>query len=181
MNKLLLLVTLMISGCSSCKKEVTDANGLPPATQTGANTFGCLINGQVFIPGNAAPGETAVQANYQYVDGGYHFRLVGIKGHGTDVTEMGIGTDSLKLIQGDSIKFSSDSSNTIGLAYALYSKGLTSYHTKLPKYSGSLFITHLDSVNQIVSGTFWFNAITFDGSNDTVSATNGRFDVRYTR
>ena len=179
-HQLSLFIFLLLTGCSSCKKEVLDASGLPPATQTGANTFGCLINGKPFIPGNTPLFEPPVQANYQYLYGGYYFRLVGNYGKGTNNSGVGIFTDSLRLIQGDSIKFSSDSIKTVGLAYALYSKGLTDFRTKLPKYSGSLFITNLDTQNQIVSGTFWFNAITYDGS-DTVSVTDGRFDVRYTR
>ncbi|MEO7801559.1 MAG: hypothetical protein ABIR81_06155 [Ginsengibacter sp.] len=37
---------------ASCKKNntPTDEDQLPPATQTGANTFGCLINGKVWLP-----------------------------------------------------------------------------------------------------------------------------------
>ena len=181
MNKLLLLVTLMISGCPSCKKEVTDANGLPPATQTGANTFSCLINGKVYIPGNTSLFNAPIQSDYIHFGGGYHFRLVGTYGHSTSITSIGIFTESLNLVEGESIKLSSDSSNTSGIAYAHRTIGLIVYHTQLPRYSGSLLITHLDTINQIVSGTFWFNVITFDSSNDTITVTNGRFDVHYTR
>ena len=45
---LLLLATLL--GLSQCKKNdsgpADPASQLPPATQSGANTFGCLLNGQ---------------------------------------------------------------------------------------------------------------------------------------
>jgi hypothetical protein len=47
---ILLLLLIIITGC--CKKTskppTTDADGLPLATQTGANTFGCLIDGVPF-------------------------------------------------------------------------------------------------------------------------------------
>ena len=36
-------------GLSQCTKDDPEA-GLPSATQTGANTFGCLVNGQVWTP-----------------------------------------------------------------------------------------------------------------------------------
>jgi len=182
MYKLLLLVTLVITGCTSCKKEVTDANGLPPATQTGAKTFGCLINGKPFIAGDVRSGQSPVLADYQFLYGGYHFRVLGTNGNGTNISGVGIFTDSLKLVQGDSIKLSSYSnSNTTGLAYARYTnKVLTSYTTQLPRFSGWLYITRFDQNKRIVSGTFWFNAITnFSGNNDTISVTNGRFDVNY--
>jgi hypothetical protein len=78
-NCLVFLFMLAITGCTSCKKEVTDASGLPPATQTGAKTFGCLINGKPFIAGDAPSGQSPVLANYQFLYGGYHFRVVGTK------------------------------------------------------------------------------------------------------
>lgn len=34
---------------AGCKKDDPEA-GLPAATHTGANTFGCLVDGQVFVP-----------------------------------------------------------------------------------------------------------------------------------
>jgi hypothetical protein len=45
------LVSLLI--VSGCRKHKTGnpIDQLPPETQTGANTFGCLVNGQVFKPG----------------------------------------------------------------------------------------------------------------------------------
>ncbi len=44
----MLLVGSLTLISASCKKEKTGADGLPPATQTGANTFGCLVNGVLF-------------------------------------------------------------------------------------------------------------------------------------
>lgn len=50
--KLILLNTFACLLCaSSCKKtEIDEVAKLPPATQIGANTFGCLYNGSVFTP-----------------------------------------------------------------------------------------------------------------------------------
>ena len=42
----LLFLTFTLINCT----KSDDQDQLPPATQTGANTFGCLINGKVFIP-----------------------------------------------------------------------------------------------------------------------------------
>ncbi|SFF55548.1 hypothetical protein [Thermoflexibacter ruber] len=42
---LLLSILLTLYGCE--KKDLTE---LPPATQEGKNTFGCLINGKLFVP-----------------------------------------------------------------------------------------------------------------------------------
>lgn len=49
MKYLLLVIPLaLLLGCK--KTSPAPADQLPPATQTGANTFGCLLNGQVWTP-----------------------------------------------------------------------------------------------------------------------------------
>ena len=49
---LLLLVTFAISCCNKGDDDQpkTELEKLPPATQTGANTAGCLVNGVAFLP-----------------------------------------------------------------------------------------------------------------------------------
>ena len=51
-TKILLFLTLLsLVGCSKDDpKPPEPASLLPPETQTGANTFGCIINNQVFYP-----------------------------------------------------------------------------------------------------------------------------------
>ena len=47
------LLLFIFSTFEGCKKHTNSGNPidqLPPETQTGANTFGCLINGEVFLP-----------------------------------------------------------------------------------------------------------------------------------
>ena len=56
-----LLVTLALLALftfSQCKKNKTDEPQLPPETTTGAMTFGCKVNGKVFVPkdGRGKPG-----------------------------------------------------------------------------------------------------------------------------
>ena len=55
LRKLLLYLCLAtLTQCSKCKKDDPQpgpeaAVALPPETQTGAGTFGCLVNGQIFV------------------------------------------------------------------------------------------------------------------------------------
>ena len=42
----------------NCSNNDDPQDQLPPITQTGANTFGCLVNGQVFVPKDAGPSTT---------------------------------------------------------------------------------------------------------------------------
>ena len=42
-----LFFILMLAGCST---DSSPSDGLPPETKTGANTFGCLIDGKLLVP-----------------------------------------------------------------------------------------------------------------------------------
>jgi hypothetical protein len=47
-RQLLIAIAVCITvTCFSCRK---DKDGLPKATEEGKNTFGCKINGAIFIP-----------------------------------------------------------------------------------------------------------------------------------
>ena len=72
MKHLLLLFTALIilNGCSNDD----DNASLPPETQTGANTVGCLVNGKVFLP-HAEGLNPSVNCFYQFVDGEFFLRL----------------------------------------------------------------------------------------------------------
>tara|TARA_R110001583_G_scaffold185065_1_gene344966 strand:- start:405 stop:767 length:363 start_codon:yes stop_codon:yes gene_type:complete len=72
MKHLLLLFTALIilNGCSNDD----DNASLPPETQTGANTVGCLVNGKVFLP-HAEGLNPSVNCFYQFVDGEFFFTL----------------------------------------------------------------------------------------------------------
>ena len=53
MKTILLCSLALLLSAGSCKKNAE--NQLPPATQTGANTFGCLINGKPFTATRHTP------------------------------------------------------------------------------------------------------------------------------
>jgi len=182
---LLFLVSIVLLG-GSCRKSKpkSSVDQLPPETQTGANTFGCLVNGQAFLPGGTSLTGGSLSSNYQFLNGGYYFRLAAISRNNTSAESKSIGvfTDSLKLAQGSEYTFSSV--HTKGLAYALYGYSnpntaiIDDYETN-PLISGKLTIKKLDTLNQIVSGTFWFDAVNAQGQKAEIR--EGRFDVRYTR
>ena len=58
MKKSLLIFLVPLLLASSCKKNKDSTDQLPPETTTGAMTFGCKVNGKVFVPkdGNGKPG-----------------------------------------------------------------------------------------------------------------------------
>jgi len=188
--KLILSIALPIFSLiilsSSCKKHVIQPADqlslLPAATQTGANTFGCLVNGQAFVPKNRSflvgP---IMQCNYIYTSGGYYFEVSGGNNNSSGYpVAIFVQTDSLTVSEGQTLSLTQYA--TAGMASGSYgigtSAGILNYYTN-QNQSGQLNITHMDTVKQIISGTFYFNATSSSG--DVVKVTNGRFDMPYTR
>jgi hypothetical protein len=178
-------IGLLLCLFASCKKkqaEPTELEKLPPATQTGANTFGCLVNGQAFLPkanfGNGAP----YQCNYIYYNGNYNFTVgASYDGGGNSSTAIVLGTIDLPISQGQTLKLSNYNQSGKGFGELLsitnYSR-INDYLTTV-SYAGELHIAKLDQTNQIVAGTFFFDAVNTNG--EIVHITDGRFDMKYTR
>ena len=191
-NFLLFLLSLsaLVFTSAKCRKDKNNnpVDQLPPETQTGANTFGCLVNGKVFKPGGASLTGGSLSCNFQNLgtgtNGGFYFRLAAINRNNNigESRSIGIFTDSLEIISGGNYSFVIPGIR--GTAYALYGYSKVSpttiddYETN-NLYSGKLVITKLDESNQIVSGTFWFDAINANGGK--VEIRQGRFDMRYSR
>jgi hypothetical protein len=155
---------------------------LPAATQTGANTFGCLVNGQAFVPKNRNILEGPdLQCNYIYTDGGYGLTVAGgNKNSDGTLTGVIVSTDSLPVRQGQTLIFKTFAPGDADASYTLYyPSGSENQYVTNSAVSGQMIITKLDTIKQIVSGTFYFDAVNESGS--TVKITNGRFDMHYTR
>lgn len=100
-HKKIILFFLAVTGIFvSCKKESTSQDELaklPPATQTGANTFGCLVNGKAFMP----KGSTGIgKPNYRVmVDPTYHNGQFSIDCYevinATETQYLDFGSDSI--------------------------------------------------------------------------------------
>src|SRR6478609_7104865 len=98
---LLLITSLTLSCCEKDKpsKPVIEVDKLPPATQTGANTIGCLLDGKVFKPGYY---NNSTNCFYQYVDTGYFFVVpFNNRDSKSNLTTLAVGTQKLQLHEGD--------------------------------------------------------------------------------
>ena len=176
MKQLLIVLTLILT-LSCCKDDdVTPINPidqLPPATQTGANTFGCLLDGKAFLPDGR---HLSLDCIYQFVDGGYHFALQGNRRDElSHKITIALGTNKLEIEQGETYNLFE---NIDGNANGVYAYSINiSYTTQI--HTGKLTITKLDQINQIVSGTFWYDIKDY---NDVVHhIREGRFDMHYTQ
>lgn len=185
---LLLLLSAWLCFGASCKKNNPNPNTdqlslLPAATQIGANTFGCLVNGQAFLPqNNSFNGQAPYQCNYIFTNGGYNLTVQGTNDISSSpyAYQIILATVSLSIKQGQTLKLENYNEN--GKACALYQliSGTYIRYQTTTIVNGQLYISKLDSVKQIVSGTFSFSAINLT-KGDTVHVTDGRFDMKYTQ
>lgn len=177
------LILLMISALVSCKKNppVEPSDELPPLTEEGKNTFGCKINGMVWIP--EAPfsigGPVPLDATYKEDTGGLTIKATKksddgsiyeyIRFFGVEILEE--GTFEMSVLNEDITGFN-DYTNT------RYDCGGYKHDT-LNK--GTLTITHLDKTNDILSGTFSMKLISSDYCEaiSYLDITEGRFDFSY--
>lgn len=170
---LLLLTTFTLSFCNiDDDKPKTELEKLPPATQTGANTFGCLLDGKAFLPGSFP---NATNCFYQLVDGEYYFAMAfGNTNFNAINIDVGVGTQKLQIQQNVQYDLFELSDNN---AFGGYNFGTFNYYTT-NTHTGKLTITKLDEINHIVSGTFWFDVI--DNNGVVHQIREGRFDAQYT-
>jgi hypothetical protein len=170
--RLLLLTVFIAMTLSQCIKKTDDLQ-LPPETITGAMTFGCKINGKVFVPRDGR-GKPGLIVQYAYLDGGWHLNIPATNWVLNPPEGVNIETDSLLVEEGKTYRLD----NKKGSARAFYSKG--NVYAKMDSDLGELHITKHDRLNRILAGTFFFiGTNTSSSSGEKVSITDGRFDIRY--
>jgi hypothetical protein len=152
-----------------------------PETQTGSGTLGCLVNtidGGVFAATNQFLEPSKATAAYT-PNSYYSLLITGWRQTTPDVfATITIRSDYLAISQGQTLSLAKDTTGMASASYDVenYSSGDNLYKTIANK-PGKLYISHLDQTNNIISGTFSFDAVNAQG--DTVHITSGRFDLRY--
>lgn len=143
---------------------------LPPATQTGANTFGCYVNGKLWLP-KGYNGTSNLIMSYDPTFNGGSLNLSAYRTESNDKQDILIGADSLSTV--GIFNF-----NSKGSPLALYfdTKTSCSYNDPQDYLRGTLQITRLDLNSNVVSGTFEF--VVAKSSCDTIKVTQGRFDMK---
>ena len=174
MKYLILAGCLTILMAASCKKNKpkTELEKLPPITQTGANTFGCLLNGVAWIPkDNYGQATFKLEADPTFQDGVFGVTAIRYYASGK-FQSISIGSDSCR---DRGVYLFNKSRNNV--RYTDYGIPLELFNQDAGTACiGSLNITKYDLINRIFSGTFEFTI--YKTGSDTIKITNGRFDKK---
>lgn len=177
--KKVLFYFFMISICGcSCKEDppAPVEPTLPPITQTGENTFGCYVNGELWLPkGNIQNPE---------LNADYYNSCVMIYAVRTGQNPLtGFHLNFGKVFRDTSFVIH-NYSDSISYQYFHFNRSYYAQTGPISDYhaiyinSGELNLLRLDTINRIMAGTFHFTAVdTLTG--DSVMVDNGRFDLRF--
>ncbi|KAA5827837.1 hypothetical protein FPF71_03080 [Algibacter amylolyticus] len=161
------LITLNTTSCindDDVSKDPIDQ--LPLGTQTGENTFGCLINGKPLSVSNSRE----ITAIYQ----GGVLQLGGGEENSNEDIDITINLEAPLDI--DTSYDLTSYPNYISKFRKILNNVNCSYEY-LDTYEGSIKLSKFDRVNYIVSGTFEFSTVT--DNCETINITDGRFDMKY--
>ncbi len=181
-QQLILFSTLLLT-LLSCKKndppETSNEPVLPPMTQEGLNTFGCYIDGKLFVANDGLSVWSIPPVSGSFDEGDKHLKLQGTRYKETNSEKNDFVT----------IEAFVDNLNT-QLNYEIYDGDILGYRESYNERCdyfyydipdlGYLSINYLDKEKNIIAGTFYMTLINPDCEGDTVmNISDGRFDFRY--
>ncbi|RYE12239.1 MAG: hypothetical protein EOP34_11205, partial [Rickettsiales bacterium] len=145
---------------------------LPAATQIGANSFGCMVNGKVFLPSVGSGITSTLRSTYDSSTGYLNLFANNTSNKDFMITvhlqAVGILLQENKIYQLTEYNINNKASGSYELYY--YNQGPpTIYYRTNNQTTGTLTITKLDLVKQILSGTFAFDSV--NGSGEIVHIT----------
>jgi hypothetical protein len=179
---ILALFFLLSLTATQCEKD-PPWEELPPETQTGANTFGALVNGELFVFPKRYLGFTPLTTNYNQETN----RLDILSNISASKGAMRLFIDNPR-----------EGENILSVGYYSPEGGVFFPPPPIIKWEfacedcGQVFITRFDTKNGIVSGTFEFSGrsanVRFDTLRENVIVqytgdsiahiTEGRFDLQ---
>ncbi|MDD3003652.1 hypothetical protein [Flavobacterium sp.] len=174
-----LFVFLAITACNNDdnKKTPNPIDQLPPITTSGKNTIGCLVNGVPFT-------DSGLMNNfYQFVNGEYYLVINWENGFGDNFVAGQISIRKTQIVEGESYILNNNNSSSEefsgGSAKYVFSDNSNSgeFNTN-SNYYGTVTFTRFDTENQIMAGTFEFQAQELI-TGEIVNITEGRFDLTF--
>ncbi len=180
MKKFLLIAVCLCSliiTTNSCKKDkLTELEKLPPATQTGANTFGCLVNGKAFLPYTNCSFICDPPLQFTYDPGRFGGQFAIQVENSVFKSTIIFGLDSV--ITAGRFIYSQNNNHSIRFSYSPNNNicDLSTIIDSQVSATGYVDILKFDLLQGIISGTFEFT-LSKTGC-ETINITNGRFDAK---
>lgn len=169
--------------CSTCKNPLSD---LPQPSETGQNTFGCLINGNSYVP-DGGGGWSGIKPVYGGFQGGIYSPYstgvgISVRAYSSDKRRLSLFLNDYRLgmhpLDKDPGTIPAALYAALGPRdYGSYDSSEGESYATSAKHIGWINVSKADTATGIVSGTFEFEAATLDGK--TVRITKGRFDVNH--
>jgi hypothetical protein len=175
-------VALLLFGLVACKKDTPnnphDPNTLPPLTHEGKNTFGCKVNGEVWVAymPSTVGGSVALEGTF-YQDVGALHLTANRKLDNPNVSDR-VDVVLLELhIEGE-YEMPTYNNQMRGFTDYLNNHNCSKYyfHDDLLR---KVRITYFSNNKRIISGTFEMDLINPSCPGDTIRIREGRFDWRY--
>ena len=172
-----LFISIAFMACNNDDKPADPISQLPRATKVGANKIGCLVNGVPFT-------DSGLMNNfYQLVDGEYYLSMSWEQGGTGNFKSGNINLRRVDVVEGETYILNINSIQndfTGGSANYTYSNSANSgeYETN-PTAFGTVTFTKFDKQNQIMSGTFEFQAQEIT-TGEIINISDGRFDLTFT-
>ncbi|MFT5984460.1 MAG: hypothetical protein ACI9RM_002925 [Ulvibacter sp.] len=188
------ILLLVIFCCFSCGKDDDGPDnpyGLPNATKVGANTFGCLINGEPWVAEDNRLLGKDINATYDEIgvgvsDNSYftisskYFPESSFPPPDSAISDI-FSIRVTPIYSEGEVDFSS-----LTRKEAVYKSGFLNIPGTLNIYEldtlysdNYINVSNLDLENNIISGEFTFRLIRPNNSLDVILITDGRFDVVY--
>ncbi|GAA0874935.1 hypothetical protein GCM10009118_13430 [Wandonia haliotis] len=177
------LLFLIGAGVLSCKKEVADPdssnpNVLPPLTHEGKNTFGCKVNGEVWVAQMpfSVGGASEIETEY-YPD------LAGVQIVARKKDEDKNIFERLTIVisgfNGENSYLVETMNNELG-GFSDFNDNYDCwkyfYHDSLIR---NVKVSYFSSSSRIISGTFEMDLVNPSCPGDTIKIREGRFDCSY--
>ena len=147
-------------------------NRLVPITQTGAGTFGCLVNGELWIPEVDGASDVAADALVG-ISNPFNLSITAIKEPISDNRDQALKIGSVFAINTESklktFSFFNDEDLSGNCVIIEVDTNSTNY----------ILIDIYDNVNRIISGRFKCTMQEPDCPDTKIEITEGRFDLRY--
>lgn len=176
----LLALPLFWAGCDLKEKiaaKFEPTGELPPITSEGVGSFGCLVNGEVWLPKGPLWGfDKKLGYSYHEPTGGFHLdalkMIEDMNGNDSIYQSIALGVNVLSIGSADSLKQGDF------IDFNLCSMNILDYMVIDRSKPWEFHIHYLNTQENIIAGTFSFTAVK-ENCPDTIHITEGRFDIHY--